>query len=172
MRSAAQRLANFYSRFEDVKWDLIIKVFNDFSTIFFKGDLHRRVYLSWIEYQTHPFLSHTSPGIKFGAIGNTLGQRTSGMNRICIGMRADFNWAKLPKLDPLTVLLHEMLHAYFRTHCGENCKEVPTAASPDPSHGTIWKKALAHLQAKGNLKASLTTWHEDLLEKDSYSPFF
>ena len=156
-RVAAERIGAFLSRNTPIMWDLCIKIFCDYDTVLFHGDLRRRVCLRWRPYSGISGL--VAAGMELNAIGLTQPRNINEdhIPRITTTLRADLDWNALPRLAALGVLVHEMLHAYFLVNCGyPGCFEMQ---SDDPSHGPIWTAAANYLERKTGL--SLTDdWFE------------
>jgi hypothetical protein len=106
--------------------DVLARLFNDLDIYIFRGQLRRRVGLTW--GTAEDFMSrHTWAVSKWGKY----------MQRNEITLRSDVDWS-------IGTLVHEMLHSYVDVCVGAAVGVEPGA--PDPAHGPVWTEAAHRIE--------------------------
>lgn len=112
--------------------DIVFKVFNDLSTVYFAGALNHNVQLSWGDCPSGGVAGTTSPAHYRSAIPRV---------RITLD-RALLKAATTRLRDVWAVLLHEMVHAYLMVLCARPRDEDER----DPGHGRHFRRCLRAVQ--------------------------
>lgn len=130
-----RRIIAFRDSGKPVMWDLVVKIFDDFDTVYFHDDLRRRVLRKWKQFG--PWVEIRKVRYHEVALAATCapGEPTNTNSRVLIAMRSDCEWGR-PDTDLLGCLLHEMLHAFFIIHCGGQA-----AMEDNHGHGRIFVTA-------------------------------
>lgn len=141
--AADQRITSFQASGAPVKWDLAIKIFDDFDAVYFHGDLRRRVLLKWKEFGTWEELRPLTDSSIALAITCGPNQAHNMLPRVMIAMRTDCGWSH-PALSIPGTLLHEMVDAFFDIQCGAEGSFNQPGDNHD--HGHIWVAAAKRIK--------------------------